>query len=139
MQGERGGRGLQVEAVHLQLLGVLPHRVVLRSRGEERLHDLKLLAGILRALLIWPAGQGGSPALLDAAFAGIRLEPPQAPAVKFLLHDDRCGLNGESILHQNVVATFSLLEHGSRMRMLPDLGYPRIQDLWEGERRHRHG
>jgi hypothetical protein len=108
-------------------------RVVLRSRREKRLHDLKLLAGILRALLIRPAGQGGSAALLDAALAGIWFEPPQA-TVKFLLHNDRCGLvwhlwlnnYGESILHQNIVATFSLLEHGSRMRMLPNLGDPRI-------------
>jgi hypothetical protein len=102
-----------------------------------------LLAGILRALLIRSAGQGGSAALLDAALAGIWFEPPQAP-VKFLLHDDLCGLvwlnnYGESILHQNVVAAFSLLEHGSRMRMLPNLGDPRIQDLRERERRHRHG
>ena len=123
----------------------MPHRVVLRSRRDERLHDLKLLAGILRALLR-PVGQRCSPALLDAALAGIWLEPPQG-TVKFLLHNDRCGLvwhlwlnnYGESILNQNVVATFSLLEHGSRMRMLPDLGYPRIQDLWERERRHCHG
>jgi hypothetical protein len=120
----------------------VPHRVVLRSRREERLHDLKLLDGILRALLR-PVGQRCSPTLLDTSLAGIRFEPPQAP-VKFLLHDDLCGLvwlnnYGESILHQNVVAAFSLLEHGSRMRMLPNLGDPRIQDLRERERRHRHG
>ena len=109
----------------------MPHRVVLRSRREERLHDLKLLAGILRALLIRPVGQRCSPALLDAALAGIWFEPPQG-TVKFLLHNDRCGLvwhlwlnnDGESILYQKVVATFSLLEHCSWVRMLPNLGDP---------------
>ena len=109
------------------------------------MHDLKLLAGILRALL-GPVGQGGSATLLYAALAGIWFEPAQTP-VKFLLHDDRgwlvCYLwlnnDGESILYQNVVATFSLLEYCSRVRMLPNLGDPRIQDLRECERRHCRG
>ena len=104
-----------------------------------------MLVSILRALL-GPVGQGGSATLLYAALAGIWLKPPQAP-VKFLLHDDRGGLvshlwlnnDGESILYQYVVATFSLLEHASRVRMLPDLGDPRIQDLRECERRHCRG
>jgi hypothetical protein len=126
-------------------MGVITNRVVLCSRREQRLHYLKLLAGIFRALL-GPVSQGGSAALLYAALAGIWFKPPQAP-VKFLLHDDLGGLvchlwlynDGESILYQNVVTTFSLLEHCSRVRILPNLGDPRIQDLRECEWRHCRG